>query len=77
MNVGLMMPSIGVGFYVACRIGDARLDDVMGAIGPYIPAARERGRDCSQSGDLHVHAVSVREAVEVLSYCTFVRWESR
>ncbi len=38
MNVGLMMPPIGVGFYVACRIGDARPDDVMFAIWPYIAA---------------------------------------
>jgi tripartite ATP-independent transporter DctM subunit len=38
MNVGLMMPPIGVGFYVACRIGDAKPDDVMGAIWPYIAA---------------------------------------
>ena len=38
MNVGLMMPPIGVGFYVACRIGGARPDDVMGAIWPYLAA---------------------------------------
>jgi tripartite ATP-independent transporter DctM subunit len=38
MNVGLMMPPIGVGFYVACRIGDARPDEVMVAIWPYIAA---------------------------------------
>lgn len=38
MNIGLMMPPIGVGFYVACRIGDASPDDVMGAIWPYIIA---------------------------------------
>jgi tripartite ATP-independent transporter DctM subunit len=38
MNIGLMMPPIGVGFYVACRIGDAKPDDVMGAIWPYIAA---------------------------------------
>ena len=38
MNVGLMMPPIGVGFYVACRIGDAKPDDVMPAIWPYIGA---------------------------------------
>ncbi|MEN9395664.1 MAG: hypothetical protein RLZ81_194 [Pseudomonadota bacterium] len=38
MNVGLMMPPIGVGFYVACRIGDAKPDDVMPAIWPYIVA---------------------------------------
>jgi tripartite ATP-independent transporter DctM subunit len=38
MNVGLMMPPIGVGFYVACRIGDAKPDDVMTAIWPYIAA---------------------------------------
>jgi tripartite ATP-independent transporter DctM subunit len=38
MNIGLMLPPIGVGFYVACRIGDARPDDVMVAIWPYILA---------------------------------------
>ena len=38
MNVGLMMPPIGVGFYVACRIGNAKPDDVMGAIWPYLAA---------------------------------------
>jgi tripartite ATP-independent transporter DctM subunit len=38
MNVGLMLPPIGVGFYVACRIGDAKPDDVMVAIWPYILA---------------------------------------
>lgn len=38
MNVGLMMPPIGVGFYVACRIGGASPDDVMGAIWPYLAA---------------------------------------
>jgi tripartite ATP-independent transporter DctM subunit len=38
MNIGLMMPPIGIGFYLACRIGDASPDDVMGAIWPYILA---------------------------------------
>ncbi len=38
MNVGLMMPPIGVGFYIACRIGDAKPDEVMIAIWPYIAA---------------------------------------
>ncbi len=38
MNVGLMMPPIGVGFYVACRIGDAKPDEVMVAIWPYLVA---------------------------------------
>ena len=38
MNIGLMLPPIGVGFYVACRIGDAPPDEVMGAIWPYIAA---------------------------------------
>ena len=38
MNIGLMMPPIGVGFYVACRIGDASPDDVMVAIWPYLLA---------------------------------------
>ena len=34
MNVGLMMPPIGVGFYVACRIGDAKPEEVIGPIWP-------------------------------------------
>ena len=38
MNIGLMMPPIGVGFYVACRIGEASPDEVMGAIWPYLAA---------------------------------------
>lgn len=38
MNIGLMMPPIGVGFYVACRIGDVSPDEAMGAIWPYIVA---------------------------------------
>jgi tripartite ATP-independent transporter DctM subunit len=38
MNVGLMMPPIGVGFYVACRIGGAKPDEVMPAIWPYLLA---------------------------------------
>jgi TRAP-type C4-dicarboxylate transport system permease large subunit len=38
MNIGLMMPPIGVGFYLACRIGDASPDEVMGAIWPYLAA---------------------------------------
>ena len=38
MNVGLMMPPIGVGFYIACKIGGARPDDVIGAIWSYLAA---------------------------------------
>lgn len=38
MNIGLMMPPIGVGFYIACRIGDARPDEVIRAIWPYLIA---------------------------------------
>ncbi len=38
MNIGLMMPPIGVGFYIACRIGDAKPDEVIGAIWPYLAA---------------------------------------
>lgn len=38
MNIGLMMPPIGVGFYVACRIGDTSPDEVMAAIWPYLMA---------------------------------------
>lgn len=38
MNVGLMMPPIGIGFYIACKIGGAKPDDVIGAIWPYLLA---------------------------------------
>ena len=38
MNIGLMMPPIGVGFYVACKVGDVSPDEVMGAIWPYLAA---------------------------------------
>jgi tripartite ATP-independent transporter DctM subunit len=38
MNVGLMVPPIGVGFYIACRIGDAKPDEVIRAIWPYLAA---------------------------------------
>jgi len=38
MNIGLMMPPIGIGFFVACRIGNTSPDEVMGAIWPYILA---------------------------------------
>lgn len=38
MNIGLMMPPIGVGFYIACRIGNAKPDEVIGAIWPYLIA---------------------------------------
>ena len=38
MNVGLMAPPIGVGFYIACKIGNVSPDEAMGAIWPYIGA---------------------------------------
>jgi len=38
MNVGLMMPPVGIGFYIACRIGDVKPDAVIGAIWPYLAA---------------------------------------
>ena len=38
MNVGLMMPPIGVGFYIACKIGGAKPDEVIGAIWSYLLA---------------------------------------
>ena len=38
MNIGLMAPPIGIGFYIACRIGDVSPDEAMGAIWPYIAA---------------------------------------
>ncbi|MEI4484811.1 TRAP transporter large permease subunit [Frigidibacter sp. MR17.14] len=38
MNIGLMAPPIGIGFYIACKIGDCSPDEVMAAIWPYIAA---------------------------------------
>lgn len=38
MNIGLMAPPIGVGFYIACRIGGASPDVVARAIWPYLLA---------------------------------------
>ena len=38
MNIGLMMPPIGIGFYIACKIGDVSPDEAMGAIWPYLVA---------------------------------------
>lgn len=38
MNIGLMMPPIGVGFFIACRIGNVSPDEAIGAIWPYIAA---------------------------------------
>lgn len=38
MNIGLMLPPLGVGFYVVCRIGGEQPDEVMGAILPYLGA---------------------------------------
>ena len=38
MNIGLMTPPIGIGFYVACKIGNVSPDEAMGAIWPYLVA---------------------------------------
>lgn len=38
MNVGLMAPPIGIGFYIACKIGNVSPDEAMGAIWPYLGA---------------------------------------
>ena len=38
MNIGLMAPPIGVGFYIACRIANISPDAVMGRIWPYLAA---------------------------------------
>jgi tripartite ATP-independent transporter DctM subunit len=38
MNIGLMTPPIGVGFYLACRIGNVPPDEAIGAIWPYLIA---------------------------------------
>lgn len=38
MNIGMMAPPIGVGFYIACKIGNVPPDQAMKAIWPYIGA---------------------------------------
>ena len=38
MNIGLMTPPIGIGFYLACRIGNVSPDEAIGAIWPYLVA---------------------------------------
>ena len=38
MNIGLMAPPIGIGFYIACKIGNVSPDEAMGAIWPYLIA---------------------------------------
>lgn len=38
MNIGLIAPPIGIGFYIACKIGGVSPDEAMKAIWPYIGA---------------------------------------
>lgn len=38
MNIGLMAPPVGIGFYIACKIGNVSPDEAMGAIWPYLGA---------------------------------------
>jgi len=38
MNIGLMAPPLGIGFYIACKIGDVSPDEAMGAIWPFLGA---------------------------------------
>ncbi|WP_018633849.1 TRAP transporter large permease [Neomegalonema perideroedes] len=38
MNIGLMAPPIGIGFYIACKIANVPADQVMRSIWPYIGA---------------------------------------
>ena len=38
MNIGLMAPPIGIGFYIACKIAGAPADAVMARIWPYLLA---------------------------------------
>ena len=38
LNIGLIAPPIGIGFYIACKIGGVPPDDAMKAIWPYIGA---------------------------------------
>lgn len=38
MNIGLMAPPIGIGFYIACKIANVPADQVMRKIWPYLAA---------------------------------------
>ncbi len=38
INIGLMTPPIGIGFYIACKIGQVSPDEAMSAIWPYLAA---------------------------------------
>ena len=38
MNIGLMAPPIGIGFYIACKIGGAEADQVIPRVWPYLAA---------------------------------------
>ena len=38
MNIGLMTPPVGIGFYLACRIGNVSPDEAIGAIWSYLLA---------------------------------------
>ena len=38
MNIGLMTPPIGIGFYLACKIGNVPPDEAISAIWPYLVA---------------------------------------
>jgi len=38
MNIGLMTPPIGIGFYLACKIGNVSPDEALSAIWPYLIA---------------------------------------
>ena len=38
MNIGLMAPPIGIGFYIACKIANVPADQVMRRIWPYLAA---------------------------------------
>lgn len=38
MNIGLMTPPIGIGFYLACKIGNVSPDEAINAIWPYLIA---------------------------------------
>jgi TRAP-type C4-dicarboxylate transport system permease large subunit len=38
MNIGLMAPPIGIGFYIACKIGGVSPDEAMAGIWPYLAA---------------------------------------
>ncbi len=59
MNIGLMTPPIGIGFYIACKIGNVSPDEAMGAIWPYLVALIV-GLDLHRGDPGNLHGIRVR-----------------